>query len=63
MLRLIGEIRPDWVVGENVYGLVNWDGGMVFNQVQVDLEALGYEVQSVILPACSVNAPHRRDRV
>ena len=63
MLEVIRDVQPIWVVGENVYGLVNWDGGMVFNQVQVDLEALGYEVQSVILPACSVNAPHRRDRV
>jgi len=50
-------------VGENVYGLVNWNGGLVFNEVQTDLEAEGYEVQPVILPACAVNAPHRRDRV
>ena len=63
MLEVIRDVQPIWVVGENVYGLVNWDGGLVFNQVQVDLEALGYEVQSVILPACSVNAPHRRDRI
>ncbi len=63
MLRAIQEIAPVWVVGENVSGLVNWSGGLVFEQVQLDLEAEGYEVQPVILPAVSVNAPHRRDRV
>jgi len=50
-------------VGENVFGLVNWDGGLVFDEVQTDLEAQGYEVQPYVLPACAVNAPHRRDRV
>lgn len=63
MLRAIREIQPSWVVGENVLGLVNWNGGLVFDEVQVDLEAQGYEVQPFILPACAVNAPHRRDRV
>ena len=63
MLRAIQEIQPSWVVGENVLGLVNWNGGLVFNEVQADLEAEGYEVQSYVLPAVSVNAPHRRDRV
>ena len=48
---------------ENVLGLVNWNGGLVFDEVQSDLEAQGYEVQPYILPACAVNAPHRRDRV
>lgn len=63
MLRAIREIKPRYVVGENVIGIVNWDGGVVFEQVQLDLEAEGYEVQAVILPAVSVDAPHRRDRV
>jgi len=63
MLRVIQEVQPSWIVGENVYGLVNWSGGLVFDQVQADLESEGYEVWSVILPACAVNAPHRRDRV
>ena len=63
MLRAIREIRPRWVVGENVRGLTNWNGGMVFDEVCADLEAEGYEVIPVILPAASVNAPHRRDRV
>jgi DNA (cytosine-5)-methyltransferase 1 len=63
MLRVIREVRPRWVVGENVLGIVNWNGGLVFDEVQADLEAEGYEVQPFVLPACAVNAPHRRDRV
>ena len=63
MLRVIREVQPSWVVGENVLGLVNWSGGLVFHEVQADLEAEGYEVFPFILPACAVNAPHRRDRV
>jgi DNA (cytosine-5)-methyltransferase 1 len=63
MLRAIREIQPRWVVGENVHGLVNWDGGLVFHEVQTDLEAAGYEVFPYVLPACAINAPHRRDRV
>ena len=63
MLRAIREIQPRWVVGENVLGLVNWSGGLVFHEVQTDLEAAGYEVFPYVLPACAVNAPHRRDRV
>jgi len=63
MLRAIREIQPTWVVGENVLGLVNWNGGLVFDEVQTDLEAEGYEVQPYVLSAASVNAPHRRERV
>ena len=63
MLRCVREIKPRWVVGENVFGIVNWNGGLVFDEVQADLEAEGYEVQAFVLPACAVNAPHRRDRV
>lgn len=63
MLRAIREIQPTWVVGENVSGIISWNGGMVFDEVQADLEAAGYEVIPFVLPACGVNAPHRRDRV
>ena len=63
MLRTIREIQPRYVVGENVVGLISWDGGLVFHEVQTDLESEGYEVWPFILPACAVNAPHRRDRV
>ena len=63
MLRTIREIQPRWVVGENVFGLINWNGGLVCDEVQTDLENEGYQIQPFVLPACSINAPHRRDRV
>ena len=63
MLRAIREVQPRWVVGENVRGLLTNAGGMVFEQVCADMEALGYEVQPLLVPACAVDAPHRRDRV
>jgi DNA (cytosine-5)-methyltransferase 1 len=63
MLRCIKEVKPRWVVGENVRGLVSWNEGMVFNEVCDDLEREGYEVQSFLIPAASVGAPHQRYRV
>jgi DNA (cytosine-5)-methyltransferase 1 len=63
MLRAIREIQPRWVVGENVRGLTNWNGGVVFDEVQSDLEAEGYEVLPFLVPACGKDAPHRRDRI
>jgi DNA (cytosine-5)-methyltransferase 1 len=63
MLRAIQEIKPTWVIAENVFGITNIDGGLVFEQVCIDLENEGYEVQPFIIPAASKNAPHRRDRV
>ena len=63
MLRVVRECSPRWIVGENVRGLVNWNGGLVFEEVCADLETCGYSVQPFILGACAVNAPHRRDRV
>lgn len=62
-LRVIRAVQPTYIVGENVYGLVNWSNGLVFESVQTSLEAEGYEVAPVILPACGVEAPHRRDRI
>jgi len=63
MLRTVREIHPLWVVGENVRGLTNWNGGVVFDEVQADLEVEGYEVLPFLLPAAGVGAPHRRDRI
>ncbi len=62
MLRAIQEIKPRFVIAENVFGITNIDGGLVFQQVCLDLEDQGYEVQPFIIPACAKNAPHRRDR-
>jgi len=90
MLRAIDEIRPRWVIGENVAGLVsmvqpeidetdlesqtNLQGEIDSQTVQEyqqyvvetvcsDLEHLGYSVQPIIVPACAIGAPHRRDRI
>lgn len=63
MFQVIQSVKPDWVIAENVRGLVTWNDGMVLEQVCTDLESEGYEVQPFIIPACAVNAPHRRDRV
>lgn len=63
MLRVIQEFQPSWVIGENVGGLITWNNGVVFEQVCTDLEATDYEVQSFIIPAAAIGAPHRRDRV
>lgn len=59
MLRVISEIRPSFIVGENVTGII----GMALEQVLASLEAEGYYTETFIIPACAVNAPHRRDRI
>jgi len=59
MLRVIQELRPTWVVGENVAGIVS----MALDTVLSDLEGQGYQTRAFIIPACGVDAPHRRDRV
>jgi DNA (cytosine-5)-methyltransferase 1 len=63
MLQAIKDIRPRYVVGENVRGILSWSDGLVLEEVYADLEGEGYEVQTIVLPAVGINAPHRRDRV
>ncbi|USK54387.1 DNA cytosine methyltransferase [Cytobacillus solani] len=57
--RLLQEIQPTWFVGENVAGHIT----LGLDTVLFDLESIGYTWQPFIIPACAVNAPHRRDRV
>jgi len=59
MLRVISTVRPTWVVGENVAGIIS----LALDDVLADLEDAGYSCGSLVIPACAVNAPHRRDRV
>ena len=59
MLRVIQELRPTWVIGENVPGIVN----LALDEVLTSLENEGYEAQTFIIPACGVNAWHKRERV
>ena len=63
MLRAIKEIAPSYIVGENVRGLTNWNGGLVFDEVCAEMENIGYQVAPVLIPACGVGAPHRRERI
>lgn len=89
MLRAIQEIRPAWVIGENVAGILTMvqpgEETEVGSQTSIfgednrkrillrqeyvvetickDLEREGYSVQPMLIPACAVGAPHRRDRV
>ena len=90
MLRVVEQIRPTWVIGENVNGITTMvEGGILtpmageatlfgegdgvhryglrqsftLERVCRDLEGLGYSVQPIVIPAASVGAPHRRDRV
>jgi len=51
--------RPVWCVFENVSGHIS----LGLDQVLSDLESKGYAVQPFVVPACAVDAPHRRDRV
>ena len=57
--RIIQSVRSRWVLGENVSGIIN----MELDQVLSDLASENYSCQSLVIPACAVNAPHRRDRV
>lgn len=59
MLRVIRELRPAWVIGENVPGIIN----LALDTVLSELEDAGYTGQAFVIPACGVDAPHRRDRV
>lgn len=59
MLRVIRELRPRWVFGENVPGIIH----LALDTVLADLECEGYTPQAFVVPACGVDAPHKRDRV
>ncbi len=59
MFRVIQELKPRWVLGENVANFVN----MELERTILDLEDEGYETQAFLIPACAIGAPHRRDRV
>jgi DNA (cytosine-5)-methyltransferase 1 len=58
MCRIVSELRPAWVLGENVAGFV----GMALDACAADLERLGYAVRAFVVPAAGVGAPHQRAR-
>ena len=59
MLKIIQTIKPTYVLCENVLGIID----MALDQTLADLETSGYSCETLIIPACSLDAPHRRDRV
>ena len=59
MVRVIKELRPAWVVGENVAGIVR----MALPDILSELEACGYRTRAFLIPACAVEARHIRYRV
>lgn len=59
MYRVIREVRPSVIIGENVTGIIT----LALDEVLADLESEGYTCETFVLPAASLNAPHRRDRV
>lgn len=59
MLRIIRSVRPRWVVAENVAGHIE----LGFDEVAASLAAEGFTIWTFIIPACAVDAQHRRDRV
>ncbi len=59
MLRVIRQSNPNWIIAENVSGIVEMELDNIIN----DLEGEGYKAKSFIIPACAANAPHRRDRL
>ncbi len=61
--RVVRELRPHWCLFENVNGLLTLEDGVVFDHLLSDLEGIGYSDRPFVVPACAVNAPHRRDRV
>ena len=63
MLRVISEIKPTFVVGENVAGILSMENGRTLERILFDLEDEGYQVEVFIIPACAIGAWHRRDRV
>jgi DNA (cytosine-5)-methyltransferase 1 len=61
--RIVRSIKPAWCLFENVRGITSLESGVVFDNLLSELESYGYEVQAFCIPACAVDAPHRRDRI
>lgn len=59
MLRIVSEVRPAWVVAENVMGFKS----LGLDSLLAELEKIHYAARTFIIPACGVAAPHRRYRI
>lgn len=63
MVRIIRETEPKWIIAENVGGILNINNGKYYEEICTSLENEKYTIQSFIIPATFVNAPHRRERL
>jgi len=63
IIRILQVSKAKWIIAENVVGLITIQDGFLLEHCISSLEAEGYEIQSVVIPACSKNAPHRRSRI
>ena len=63
IIRILQVSKPKWIIAENVVGLITIEDGLLIENCISSLEAEGYEIQSVVIPACAKNAPHRRSRI
>lgn len=61
--RILCELKPRWVVAENVPGLLSTDAGRFFGGILADLATLGYDAAWSVLSACALGAPHARERL
>ena len=59
MLRVIRTVKPRWIIGENVPGIIK----MALDEVLADLENENYRCQTYLIPACGIDAHHKRERV
>ncbi len=62
-IRVIEATKPEWVILENVRGLLTLRNGVEFEDICSRVEGAGYEIQPLVIGASAVGAPHRRDRV
>lgn len=63
MLRVIQELKPSWVIGENVAGLISMENGKTLERILIDLEDSGYHTEAFLISASAVGAWHRRNRI
>jgi DNA (cytosine-5)-methyltransferase 1 len=63
MFRVIKEVKPKWIIGENVQNLINISNGQILQGIHNDLESQSYEVQTFNISASSQGAWHKRSRI
>lgn len=63
LFRLVCEVKPRWLVAENVPGLLSSDGGRFMGNILRDLASIGLDAEWGVLSAAGVGAPHLRRRV